>query len=522
MKKQLKLWAPVAVAGLLGAGFVAPAQAVGGEPVPSVWIVHQWSDSVTRIDPATNQIVTTIPVGNNPRNAAVSPDGRYVYVPNRDDETVSVIDTLDNTAYTWGSLMLAEPYAITVSPDGERIYIANKKNGVYGSGNDGYIVVSDKDGNQIGYFDDGCMDNPEGIAVSPDGQTLAIASKSGNAICTYDAFTGAEGNMTTQAREPRSVVFSPDGSTIYAGNDGLYYDGFANVYIITAFDFAADDTELFTYNRGRNIAISPDGSQLFVPTMNSYFSIYDTSDGSYVDVSLPGASTTYGATGVYGFEEIYVTAQDSSNVYIYTPSDDTILELSVDSGPSDIVAWPEVAPANSEPEPIDYVGPVVAKLPYTGSAGSNVTLTGLNMKVTEAYIGNTKVSIVGNTATTLTLAIPASQANGTYPIRLVWATGEVTLQLALIVQDEFKVWTQNQLDGTVKMYAKNPMGEGKVQFFHNGREVAWVNAVDATDPKLRKSNNQSYLVRTRTLLAGKNVFEIYVDGVRAWRAAYTK
>jgi hypothetical protein len=83
-------------------------------------------------------------------------------------------------------------------------------------------------------------------------------------------------------------------------------------------------------------------------------------------------------------------------------------------------------------------------------------------------------------------------------------------------------WTQLQADGTVKMYAKNIVGVGKVQLFHNGSEIAWVRAADALNPKLSAANGSFYIVRTRNLVAGKNVFEIYIDGERVARSAYSK
>ena len=83
-------------------------------------------------------------------------------------------------------------------------------------------------------------------------------------------------------------------------------------------------------------------------------------------------------------------------------------------------------------------------------------------------------------------------------------------------------WPKKLNDSSVKLYAKNIVGAGKVQFFLNGREIAWVRAADANDPKLRTANGFQYLVRTVTLKAGmKNVLEIYVDGERVRRAAYS-
>jgi hypothetical protein len=83
-------------------------------------------------------------------------------------------------------------------------------------------------------------------------------------------------------------------------------------------------------------------------------------------------------------------------------------------------------------------------------------------------------------------------------------------------------WPKKLSDNSIKLYAKNIVGVGKVQFFLNGKEIAWVRAVDETDPKLRKANGFNYLVRTVNLKAGmKNAVEIYVDGERVRRAAYT-
>ena len=83
-------------------------------------------------------------------------------------------------------------------------------------------------------------------------------------------------------------------------------------------------------------------------------------------------------------------------------------------------------------------------------------------------------------------------------------------------------WTKNLNDGTVKMYAKNIVGAGKVQLMLNGEEIAWVRATSAADSKLRTANGASYLVRTVELVKGqKNVLLIFVDGVQTTRTAYS-
>lgn len=83
-------------------------------------------------------------------------------------------------------------------------------------------------------------------------------------------------------------------------------------------------------------------------------------------------------------------------------------------------------------------------------------------------------------------------------------------------------FTKKISDNEVKVYAKDIVGIGKVQFFVGGREIAWVRASSPDDPKLRTFNGVPYLVRTVTLDPGKNRIEIKVDGGRAWFATYSR
>lgn len=119
--------------------------------------------------------------------------------------------------------------------------------------------------------------------------------------------------------------------------------------------------------------------------------------------------------------------------------------------------------------------------------------------------------------------------SGTATVTVSVYTGDdkITVQKTVVIgtagnTGDYSSWTKKLDDNSAKIYAKNVVGEGKVQFMLNGEEIAWVRAVDATDPKLRTANGSSYLVRTVEFAAGKNVLEVYLDGVRTTRTAYTK
>src|ERR1700724_1911231 len=76
------------------------------------------------MDTASNTVVATVTVGNNPFAVAVTPDGKHVYVTIGADSTVSVIATATNT------VVATVPVAggsgrVAVTPDGKHAYVTN-------------------------------------------------------------------------------------------------------------------------------------------------------------------------------------------------------------------------------------------------------------------------------------------------------------------------------------------------------------------------------------------------------------
>ena len=61
------------------------------------YVTNYFSKSVSVIATATNTVVATVTVGNNPQGVAVTPDGKHAYVANQGSDNVSVIDTASNT-----------------------------------------------------------------------------------------------------------------------------------------------------------------------------------------------------------------------------------------------------------------------------------------------------------------------------------------------------------------------------------------------------------------------------------------
>ena len=176
-----------------------------------------------------------------------------------------------------------------------------------------------------------------------------------------------------------------------------------------------------------------------------------------------------------------------------------------------------------------YHGPLLDPISESAAPGEVVMLTGKRLSTITSVELDGIGAVADCTDSSCSFTVPDDVAAGTKDLVLIGSHGKLTVQGAITVSDPSATplgtvvtWTKNQGDGTVKMYAKNIVGAGKVQFLLNGKEIAWVNAVDEADPKLRSTTDFSYMVRTIFLEEGKNVLEIYLDGVRTSRTAYTE
>ena len=183
--------------------------------------------------------------------------------------------------------------------------------------------------------------------------------------------------------------------------------------------------------------------------------------------------------------------------------------------------------------PTPYTGPILSNFSsriLDPCKATSITITGSRLLDAVPTIQGKTVTVLESTESKLVLEFPSGLTPGNnVDLVINSSSGTLTHQDAFDIPVQTCVddlitstWTKNLNNGSVKMYAKNIVGAGKIQFMVNGEEIAWVNAVDETDSKLREANGSYYLVRTVDLVEGqKNVLEIYVDGVRSARSAYS-
>ncbi len=301
---------PVAVL-LLLSGVMASAAGAA----PYAYVANNGSDSVSVIDTANDTVVSTVPVGSFPLGVAVSPDGSRVYVTNGGSSSVSVIDAATDTVVSTVTVGTG-PAGIAVSPDGSRVYVTN-------GGSSSVSVIDAATDTVVATVNVGS--SPRGVAVSPDGSRAYVTnngSSSGNTVSVIDTATDAVVSTVTVGTGPLGVAVSPDGSRVYVANfDG---DSFSTVSVIDT----VDDTVVATVPVGSGptgVAVSPDGSRVYVANEgSSTVSVIDTANDTVVS-TVPVGTTPQGVAVSPDGSRVYVANANGGTVSVIDAATDTVV-----------------------------------------------------------------------------------------------------------------------------------------------------------------------------------------------------
>ncbi|PTQ99514.1 gliding motility-associated-like protein [Mucilaginibacter yixingensis] len=243
------------------------------------YITNNYINTVSVIDLATNQIVTTFGVGKVPVGAYVNPSNNQIYIANSYGGSVSVVNTLTNTVKTTIAVG-SYPFSVYVTPDGSRAYVPNY--------NDGNIsVINTSTNTVVGKYAAGI--NPLFVTSSADGSVLYVMNddyeKNGpGSITVLNANTGAKITNITVDRLPWYIITSPDGKLVYVSNTGS-----GSISVIST----NSNTVIATIPVGygpRNLALSPDGALLYVrsATVNQLKIINTISYATVATIDLTG------------------------------------------------------------------------------------------------------------------------------------------------------------------------------------------------------------------------------------------
>ncbi len=176
-----------------------------------IYVSNQLDNTVTVIDGATHKIVATVRVGVSPAQMAVSPDRRSVYIANTGSNTVSVLNTDDNTvAKTIALPRRSRPIGVALSPSGRYLYTAD-------GGANRVSVLDTRAGRVVTSVRVGTQ--PLGVAVAPDGKTVYSANSGSGDVSVIDARTNRVVRAIPTGRFPSGVAVTRDGASVYVTNE---------------------------------------------------------------------------------------------------------------------------------------------------------------------------------------------------------------------------------------------------------------------------------------------------------------
>ncbi|MGH7102990.1 MAG: PQQ-dependent catabolism-associated beta-propeller protein [Acetobacteraceae bacterium] len=210
----------------------------------TAYAANEKDNTVSVLDLAKMKAVKTVPTGQRPRGMALTSDGGRLLVCLGDSNRIDIFDTK-----TWnvvGSILTPDPeYAALRQPGNNPLYVSNENNAL--------VTVWNIDTQKmLVQMPTGV--EPEGMAVSPDGQLIVNTTETTNMAQFFSYKTGRNlANILVPPR-PRWAAFTHDGREVWVSSE---LGG--TVTVIDAASFKILDTIHFVVQGLRSTFIQPVG-----------------------------------------------------------------------------------------------------------------------------------------------------------------------------------------------------------------------------------------------------------------------
>jgi YVTN family beta-propeller protein len=359
--------------------------------------------------------------GIAPAALAVSPDGRKFYIADRGNSTVRLVRTSTLLNLTTASVA-GSPRSVVASPDGKRIYVASAGVGVLimdAASAFGLDTIS-----PISINDEG-RDNPQGLAISPDGTLLVVSEGAdGGSVRLYRvADKQLQWSPTSFGAgiAPLGVAFSPDGARIYVAVANLAAATAGTLEVLDVATGGSIDSDAVGL-MPTSVAVTPDGNLVHVANKDSgTVSVYNTQTRNVESTVTVGAGPTGIAISPDG-ARVYVANRGSNSVSVF----DALTGAAAINSPLDLssVAMAPIAVAINPLGTTAYVSNVTTS-PVVVEVGGMRTLT---VSRGGSGIGSVRSSLPGIDCGTQCLA--------QYPVGT-----NVTLTAVPDVNSSFSGWT---------------------------------------------------------------------------------
>jgi YVTN family beta-propeller protein len=268
-----------------------------------LFVCNKNKDTVSVVDTSSQRVIETIPVGRYPIWIACNPDGSLAYVCNMLDQSISVID-IPNLRVIRTHDNRSSPSGVVSSLDGARIYVCNDTGSV--------SIINTVDMTIIKTINVAHkINNP---VISPDGTLLFVSNIRGTKITVIDTVNLLVRKTIDGINYPEGIACSPDGSHAFVCGslDKI-------VFVIDMASLNVIETIKLDNRTPMGITISPDGSSIYVTYVHSReVSIIDRASLT-VTMKITVGETPLAIAG----------SPDGSNLYVANYYDDSVSVISV-------------------------------------------------------------------------------------------------------------------------------------------------------------------------------------------------
>lgn len=314
------------------------AGAIGAPPLAgqSTLVVLDSHDAqAILVDPATRTVVARLPTGPDPREVAISPDGRFAYVTSYEWETVAERPELERAARRG----LARGPRIEQGAAAAQWEAARLARPPRGPGRSPPLVtVLDLANRRVhAVFRPGPYRRVHGIRVGRDGARLWMTAEADSGVVELDARTGEVLMLwKTGGAKSHTLAVSPDNRRIYVANSGS--DS------ITVIDRVTVVPRRVPAGRGpEGLALTADGSELWVTNRADHtVTILKTSGMREIATFPSGGAEPVRIRFTPDGNEAWVTNRRGRTVSVFDVASAALLEtVAVEGEPRSLAFSPE-------------------------------------------------------------------------------------------------------------------------------------------------------------------------------------
>lgn len=173
------------------------------------FVSNEKDNTVSVVDLSTTSVVKTIQTGQRPRGMALTGDGARLLVCLGDSNRIDIYDT--GTWKVVGSINTPDPeYAALREPGDDPLYVSNE--------NDALITVWNIESRKV-LVQMPTGVEPEGMAVSPDGQLVVNTTETTNMAQFFSYATGNNLANVLVPPRPRWAAFANDGREVWVSSE---------------------------------------------------------------------------------------------------------------------------------------------------------------------------------------------------------------------------------------------------------------------------------------------------------------